>query len=582
MFFVAVYIHILRGMYYGSYKEPREVLWILGVILLLLMIMTGFMGYVLPWGQMSYWAATVITNLFSAIPIFGEPIVTWLWGGFAVGNPTLNRFYALHYLLPFVIAGVVVLHVWALHVVGQNNPDGIEPRQDSDTVAFTPYATLKDAFFLSVFMIMFAWFVFYTPNFLGHPDNYIPANPAVTPMHIVPEWYYLPFYAILRAVPNKLGGVAMLGASIVILAFLPWLDRSKVRSARYRPRYRFFFWLFFLTCVGLGWLGSKPAEGVYVYAARALTVYYFAHFLVILPLLGRYETTLPLPSSITESVLKRGKAVAAVLFAVIFVGLTGLSSPTSAAEGDTPTKEKWSFGGPFGKFDRGQLQRGFKVYREVCQTCHGLSLLSFRNLADPGGPGFSPAQAAVVAAEYQVPGEPDDQGEVKDRPGRLADRFPSPFKNDNQARARYNAVPPDLSVIAKARGFDRGFPWFILDLVTGYQEQGPDYIHALLTGYTDPPKDAQAPPGAFYNKYFPGHFLAMPPPLTDDRVTYDDGTKATVDQMSRDVAAFLAWAAEPHMEARKRIGLQVIIFLIVFSGLLYFTKKRVWKAVEAH
>ena len=582
MFFLAGYIHMFRGMYYGSYKEPREVLWILGVILLLLMIMTGFMGYVLPWGQMSYWAAVVITNLFSAIPIVGESITQWLWGGFAVGNPTLNRFYALHYLLPFVIAGVVVLHVWALHVVGQNNPDGIEPRQDSDTVAFTPYATIKDGFFLSVFLILFAWFVFYVPNYLGHPDNYIPANPAVTPTHIVPEWYYLPFYAILRAVPSKLGGVALLGAAIVILAFLPWLDRSKVRSARYRPRYKFFFWLFFITCVGLGWLGSKPAEGIYVYAARALTFYYFAHFLVILPLLGRYETPLPVPGSITESVLKRGSAAAVIAFAVTLAGLIGLSSPSAAVEADTPPKLKWSFAGPFGKFDRGQLQRGFKVYREVCQTCHGLSLVAFRNLADAGGPGFSLAQAATVAAEYQVPADPDDQGEVKDRAARLADRFPAPFKNDNQARARYNAVPPDLSVIVKARGYDRGFPWFILDLFTAYQEQGADYLVALLTGYADPPKGTEAPPGTFYNKYFPGHFLAMPAPLPDGRIEYTDGTKPTADQLARDVTAFLAWAAEPHLEARKRIGLQVIIFLFVFAGLLYFTKKKVWKSVGAH
>jgi len=582
MFFLAAYIHMFRGMYYGSYKEPREVLWILGVILLLLMIMTGFMGYVLPWGQMSFWAATVITNLFSAIPIFGDPIVTWLWGGYSVGNPTLNRFYSLHYLLPFVIVGVVVLHVWALHVVGQNNPAGIEPRQESDTVAFTPYATIKDGFFLTVFLILFAWFVFYVPNYLGHPDNYIPANPAVTPTHIVPEWYYLPFYAILRAVPNKLGGVALLGASIVILAFLPWLDTSKVRSARYRPRYRFFFWLFFAACVGLGWLGSKPAEGVYVYAARVLTTYYFAHFLVVLPLLGRYERTLPLPNSITDDVLKRGSAAAVIAFAVALAGLVGLSSPAAAAEADTPPKLRWSFAGPFGKFDRAQLQRGFKVYREVCQTCHGLALLSFRNLAQPGGPGFTTAQAQAVAGEYDVPGEPDDQGEVKERKGRLADRFPPPFKNDNQARARYNGVPPDLSVIIKARGYERGFPWFILDLFTGYQEHGADYMAALLTGYADPPAGTNAPPGTFYNKYFPGHFLAMPAPLSDNRITYDDDTKPTADQLARDVTAFLAWAAEPHMEARKRIGLQVMIFLIVFAGLLYFTKKKVWKSVEAH
>ena len=278
MFFLAAYIHMFRGMYYGSYKEPREVLWILGVILLLLMIMTGFMGYVLPWGQMSFWAATVITNLFSAIPLVGESIVTWLWGGYSVGNPTLNRFYSLHYLLPFVIVGVVVLHVWALHMAGQNNPDGIEPKTERDTVAFTPYATIKDGFFL-----------------------------AVTPTHIVPEWYYLPFYAIMRAIPNKLLVVMALGASIVILAFLPWLDTSKVRSARYRPLYRQFFWAFVIVCIGLGWLGSKPPEGNYVLFARIFTVYYFAYFLVILPVLGKVEKTKPLPNSIAESVLLKGK-----------------------------------------------------------------------------------------------------------------------------------------------------------------------------------------------------------------------------------------------------------------------------------
>jgi ubiquinol-cytochrome c reductase cytochrome b/c1 subunit len=303
MFFLAAYIHMFRGMYYGSYKEPREVLWILGVILLLLMIMAGFMGYVLVWGQMSFWAATVITSLFSAIPVFGESIVSWLWGGYAVGNPTLNRFYSLHYLLPFVIAGVVVLHVWALHMVGQNNPAGIEPKSAKDTVAFTPYATIKDSFVLIVFCILFGWFVFYAPNYLGHADNYIPANPAETPPEIVPEWYYLPFYAILRAIPNKLLGVTALGASIVILAFLPWLDTSPVRSARYRPLFRQFFWVFVIVCIGLGYLGSNPPEGWYVIFGRLFTIYYFAYFLLILPVLGLVEKTKPLPNSISESIL---------------------------------------------------------------------------------------------------------------------------------------------------------------------------------------------------------------------------------------------------------------------------------------
>ncbi|KAB2879637.1 MAG: cytochrome b [Pseudorhodoplanes sp.] len=309
MFFLAAYVHMFRGMYYGSYKEPREVLWILGVIIYVLMMATGFMGYVLPWGQMSFWAATVITNLFSAIPLVGEAVVTWLWGGYSVSNPTLQRFFSLHYLLPFAIVGVVVLHVWALHVVGQNNPTGVEPKSDKDMVPFTPHATVKDSFMMAVFLILYAWFVFYLPNYLGHADNYIQANPAVTPAHIVPEWYYLPFYAILRAIPDKLMGVVALFASILILAFLPWLDTSKVKSARYRPLYRQFFWIFVAVCVGLGWLGAKPAEGGYVLAARVLTFYYFAHFLIVLPLLGFFEKTKPLPNSISESVLgERSKA----------------------------------------------------------------------------------------------------------------------------------------------------------------------------------------------------------------------------------------------------------------------------------
>ena len=260
MFFFAVYIHMFRGLYYGSYKEPREVLWILGVIIYLLMMATGFMGYVLPWGQMSFWGATVITNLFSAVPYVGESIVTLLWGGYSVGNPTLNRFFSLHYLLPFVIAGVVVLHVWALHVAGQNNPAGVEAKTEKDTVPFTPYATIKDAFGVSCFMLFFAWFIFYMPNYLGDADNYIPANPGVTPAHIVPEWYYLPFYAILRSIPNKLAGVVAMFGAIVVLAFLPWLDTAKTRSSKYRPLAKQFFWIFVVVCIAAR-LSRRPAAG---------------------------------------------------------------------------------------------------------------------------------------------------------------------------------------------------------------------------------------------------------------------------------------------------------------------------------
>jgi ubiquinol-cytochrome c reductase cytochrome b subunit len=311
-FFLAAYIHIGRGLYYGSYKAPREILWILGVVIFLLMMATAFMGYSLPWGQMSFWAVTVITNLFSSIdsiiPGLGTRIVQWLWGGYSVSGTTLTRFYALHYLLPFVIAGVVGLHIWALHVVGQNNPTGIDIKSPTDAVPMTPYAVMKDIFALSVFVLLFAWFVFYLPDYLGHPDNYTEANPLSTPPHIVPEWYFLPYYAILRAIPNKLLGVIAMFSSILLLIFVPWLDTSRVRSTKYRPVYKVFFWMFVASVIALGYLGSKPPEGEYITWGRVFTAYYFLHLLVILPIVGVIETPRPLPRSISEAVLgKRAK-----------------------------------------------------------------------------------------------------------------------------------------------------------------------------------------------------------------------------------------------------------------------------------
>lgn len=311
MFFIVVYIHIFRNLYYGSYKAPREVLWWVGIIIYLAMMATGFLGYVLPWGQMSFWGATVITNLFSAFPLVGEPIVTFLWGGFSVDNPTLNRFFSLHYLLPFVILGLVVVHVWALHTVKSNNPLGIDVKGPQDSIPFHPYYTIKDLFGIGVFLMFFLGFVFWAPNFFGEPDNYIPANPMVTPPHIVPEWYYLPFYAILRAIPDKLGGVVMMFSAIIILFFLPWLDTSKVRSGKFRPLFKQFFWLFLADCLFLGFLGGKPAEGWYVPASQLATAYYFAHFLVIMPLLGKIEKPKALPASISAPVLKGSGAAAA-------------------------------------------------------------------------------------------------------------------------------------------------------------------------------------------------------------------------------------------------------------------------------
>jgi ubiquinol-cytochrome c reductase cytochrome b/c1 subunit len=476
--------------------------------------------------------------------------------------------------------GVVVLHVWALHVVGQNNPTGVEPKSEKDTVPFTPYATVKDSFFMAVFCIVYVWFAFYIPNYLGHPDNYIPANPGVTPSHIVPEWYYLPFYAILRSIPNKLLGVCALFGSIGILVFLPWLDTSRVRSATYRPLFRLFFWVFVVDCVVLGWLGSKPPEGIYSVIAPFFTAYYFIHFLVILPVLGFLETPRPLPNSISESVLKKGKvAAAAIILFAAFAGVLGTSSPVSAQEEEEvlPPQQKWSFAGPFGHYDVGQLQRGFKIYREVCQNCHNLSLVAFRNLAGAEGLGYTDEQVKAIAAEYKIKDGPNDQGEMFDRPGRPADHFPPAFPNEQAARAALGgAAPPDMSVLAKARGFERGFPDFVFDIFTQYVEEGPDYISALLKGYEPAPAGFTLPAGTQYNKYFPAKSIAMPPPLSDGQITYDDGSPQTLEQYSKDVSAFLMWAAEPHLEARKRIGFQVMIFLVVFAGLLYFTKKKVW------
>ena len=306
MFFTVVFIHLFRGMYYGSYKAPREILWMLGVVILLMMMATAFMGYVLPWGQMSYWGATVITNMFTAFPLVGDWLTTLLWGGFVVDNPTLNRFFSLHYLMPFMIVGVVVVHLWALHVHKSNNPLGIDMKGPQDSLPFHPYYTIKDMFGLGVFLLVFAWLIFFAPNLLGEADNYIPANPLVTPPHIVPEWYFLPFYSILRAIPDKLMGViGMFGATLILFA-LPWLDTSKVRSAKFRPIFKQFFWLFVLDVLVLGWVGKNPPEGVFIIIGRVASVYYFAHFLVILPLLGKLEKTCPLPESIGTPVLKGG------------------------------------------------------------------------------------------------------------------------------------------------------------------------------------------------------------------------------------------------------------------------------------
>ncbi|HTG64201.1 MAG TPA: cytochrome b/b6 [Sphingomicrobium sp.] len=309
-FFIVVYIHIFRGLYYGSYKAPRELVWMLGLVIYLLMMATAFMGYVLPWGQMSYWGAQVITGFFSAIPLVGEPIRVWLLGGYAPDQAALTRFFSLHYLLPFVIAGVVILHIWSLHIPGSNNPTGVDVKSEKDTLPFHPFYTAKDGWFAGLFLTLYAAMLYFAPNALGHPDNYIPANPLATPAHIVPEWYFWPFYAILRSftfnflwVDAKLWGVIAMFASILLLFFLPWLDKSPVRSGAYRPVFKRFFWILLVDVAILGYIGGAPISPLNVALGQLATAYYFAHFLIILPLVSARETPLPLPNSISESVL---------------------------------------------------------------------------------------------------------------------------------------------------------------------------------------------------------------------------------------------------------------------------------------
>ncbi len=626
-FFAVVYIHIFRALYYGSYKKPRELLYLLGILIFVLMMATAFMGYTLPWSQMSGWGATVITSLFSAVPVVGEVLVQLLWGGFSVDNPTLNRFYALHYLFPFLIVGVVVLHIWALHITGSNNPLGVEPKTKRDTLPFHPYYTMKDLFGVSVVLILFALIVFFAPNSLGHADHYIPFDPLVTPPHIVPEWYFLAFYAILRAITfdfnlyisgglfmmavavapiymnrdkalnyppiigigalggvlfllgfvaqeaggslislpfadikiisAKLGGVLAMFGAIAALALMPWLDWHKVRSARFRPMYKFFLILFVINAAVLTVMGAKVAEQPWVIISQLATGYYFAFFFVIVPLLSRIEVAKPLPRSIYEEVVKK-VAVVALVITIAFGGFS--TNAMAAGDAPTPPEHEWSFDGMFGTFDKASKQRGFQVYKEVCSACHGMEKLSYRNLTALG---YSEDQVKAIAQEYMVMDGPNDEGEMFERPARPSDRFKSPFANEQAARyANNGAYPPDFSLIVKARHY------------------GADYIHALLTGYKEAPEGYEMNPGMYYNEYFGGHQIAMAPVLIEGGVSYADGTEATIEQQAHDVATFLAWASEPSQDQRKRIGWRVILFLVFLSSILYLVKKKIWKDVE--
>ncbi len=444
MFFIAVYIHMFRGLYYGSYKKPRELLWMFGVVIFLLMMATAFMGYTLPWGQMSFWGATVITNLFSALPIVGKHIVSLLWGGFSVDNPTLNRFFALHYLLPFVLFAVVFLHVWALHIAGSNNPLGIEPKSEKDTLPFHPYYTMKDGFGVAVFLMIYALFVFYAPNLMGHADNYIKGDPLVTPPHIVPEWYFLPFYAILRSIPDKLLGVLAMGASIIILFFLPWLDTSKVRSLRFRPIMRWWF-------LDPGRRRDRTRLCRRQSAGRLLDRPRSDRDLLLLPSFpGDHAVDRQAREAAAAAgfdrrsrawgegvMLMRSLALAATLVA-------GFVLPAAANDEIHIPKQEWHHDGAFGTYDRAQLQRGFQIYSKVCSTCHAMSLLSYRHLAALG---YGEAELKAIAGFGHGAGRSQRPGRDVRAPGSAERPVQVAFPQRQAARAANNGALPKGPVV---------------------------------------------------------------------------------------------------------------------------------------
>ena len=457
MFFIVTYIHTFRGIYYGSYKSPRELLWILGVVTLLMMMSTAFMGYVLPWGQMSYWGATVITNMFAAIPFVGDYVVTWLWGGFGVDSPTLSRFYSLHYLLPFVLVAVVLLHITAIHKVGSNNPLGIDVKSPQDTLPFHPYYTVKDCFGLCVYLALFAVLVFFSPDLFGDPTNFIPANPLQTPADIQPEWYFLPFYAILRAVPNKLGGVALMFGAMAILLVLPWLDTSPVRSARFRPIYRPLFFVWLASIVLLGAVGAHKPEGIWVILGRIGTIYYFGHMLVVMPLLGWIERPLPLPDSISRPVINSGLAAARrvrrgdrVHDRFVAHRCAGRSCIPAHRRG----RRKPHADAAVAKLELRRTARhrrsggGAARLPDLRRCLLQLPRVEISALPRPQRHRVHTRPDQGDRRRFEVPAGFDNQGDLVTKPATPASSFRPPFPNDEAARAMLNgALPPDLSLI---------------------------------------------------------------------------------------------------------------------------------------
>ncbi len=541
IFFVIAFINLGRSLYYGSYKRPRERVWMLGLVTLMLMMLTAYTGYLLPMGQMSYWSTLALAQTLAGFPFVGHNIVRWIMGADGIDGATLTHFYTFHLLFALSIVGAVVAHLKARRI------DGVVA-SSVETVPFHPFYTVRAAVALLTFLILCAVIVFFLPYTFEQSANFQPADPLVMPSNITPQWYLLPFYAMTRCTQSPLLSLALVVAGWAVLFALPWLDPSLMHGRRllFHPA----LFGFFVVVILLGWAGAHPTTSGWVLLDRLFTLLYFLFFLVGVPLLGVIETpglSLNLRPRFSVKALLAGRGAGALLLAAL------LLASTAARAEDTAS---WGFQGAFGTFDRASLQRGFQVYAQACAACHAMQFLRYGDLE---GIGLTPAQTAAIAAIAQVPGGYDSAGLPVTRPGIPSDPFHAPWPNAQAARAAsYGAYPPDLSLIVDQR------------------PDGPTYVDHLLTGYGDAPPGVTLFPNRSWNAAFPGHQIAMGAPLRAGQMTFLDGTRATVPQMSRDVTTFLAWAADPSVEDRRQDGVRVILFLGFLLFLTTLLRRRIW------
>jgi ubiquinol-cytochrome c reductase cytochrome b/c1 subunit len=557
IFFVIAFINLGRSLYYGSYKRPRQLVWMLGLVTLMLMMLTAYTGYLLPWGQMSYWSTLALAQAVAGFPFVGHNIVRWIMGADSIGRATLTHFYTFHLLFAVAILGAVMAHLRARRADAAAAPG-------AETVPFHPFHTARAAVAVLIFLIVCAVVVFFIPYTFEQAANFQQADPLVVPANITPQWYLLPFYAMTRCTESPLLSLALVVAGWVALFALPWLDPSPLLGARHRPLFQPALFGFFAVVILLGWAGAHPPTSGWVLLDRLFTLLYFLFFLVGVPLIGAIETpgvSLNLTQRFSVKALLDGRRLSMLIAA----GLLTIATATAAQAQDTANAsrdEGWGFAGAFGTFDRASLQRGFQVYQRACAACHAMTFLRYGDLE---GIGLSPKQTAAIAATAQVPGGYNSAGLPMTRPGIASDPFHSPWPNAEAARAASNgAYPPDLSLIVDQRPDGRG------------GEGGATYVDHLLTGYGDAPPGVTLFPNRSWNTAFPGNQIGMAAPLHDGQMTFLDGTRATVPQMSRDVTTFLAWASDPSVEERRQDGVRVILFLGFLLFLTTLLRRRIW------